>query len=74
MFYSINGLDYAAQNTHLDLGHGDRDVPGLHSELHTLPLVGGKPLGLSCSLTAVLPGTAAAALPGARRTKARETE
>lgn len=40
--------------TNLDFRHGDGDIFGLDSELHTLPLVGSKPLGLSGALAAVL--------------------
>lgn len=57
-------------NTNLDFRHGDGDVSGLHGELHTLPLVGGKPLGFSCSLTAVLARTPAQRSPEGRGRKA----
>lgn len=42
-----------------DLGHGDRDVLGLHGELHALLQLGGEALGLVRPLTPVLAGAAA---------------
>lgn len=39
---------------YLDFRHGDRDVSWLNAELHTLPLVGGKPLRFSRPFAAVL--------------------
>lgn len=42
-----------------DLRHGDRDVLGLHTELHTLLQVGGEALGFVRPLAPVLAGAAA---------------
>ena len=66
-------------HTYLDFRHGDRDVPGLNTQLHAHALVRGKPLGLLCTQAAVLTRTTAERqrereMKGVERDRERERE